>query len=87
MEFPLSPISADLILQDLEIFELKKPFSLEFYRYVDDIILSTQEYNIDTIISNFSFHSRLKFITELGGNSLNFFNVTLIKKDNILLYD
>jgi len=73
MEFPLSPISADLILQDLEIF--------------DDIILSTQEYNIDTIISNFSFHSRLKFITELGGNSLNFFNVTLIKKDNILLYD
>jgi len=43
------------------------------YRYVDDIVLSIQEWNIDMIVSNFnSFHPKLKFTVELGGNSLNF---------------
>ena len=83
------PISSDLIMQDLETFVLEKlSLFLElYYKYVD-IVLSTQEYNIDTIdLNNFNcLYPRLKFTVKRSGNSSNFLDVMLIKKNNTLLY-
>ena len=51
------------------------------------LTLNSKECNIDMTVNNFNnFHPRLKFTVELDGNSLNFLDVTLIKKDNTLCY-
>jgi len=89
MESPLSPIVANLVMQALERTALESlPFSLGFYvRYVDDIALSIHKENIDNFLNMFnSYHPRLNFTMERGSNSLNFLDVTLIKKDTYLIY-
>jgi len=87
MGSPLSPIVADLVLQKLESQTISKlPFKLDFYyRYVDDIALSAPLSGLDDLLDTFnSFHPRLKFTMEIGGDKLNFLDVTLIKKDDRL---
>ena len=75
-------------MQDLEMKVLQRLSITPFFyvRYVDDIALAYNASHIDTLVNTFnSFHSRLKFTTEIGGNRLDFLNVSLIKKRNSLV--
>jgi len=59
MYSPLSPIIADLVLQDfegraLEIFGIEMPF---YFRYVDDIAMAVHHTQLDSLFNIFnSFH-------------------------------
>jgi len=90
MGSPLSPIIADLFLQKLETEVLYK-LSIKpifYFRYVDDIALSTHNTALNDLLLNFnSYHPRLKFTMEIGGNSLNFLDLTIIKKDDHVIFD
>jgi len=91
MGSPLSPIVADLVLQDLESSAIKRlPSHLPlYYRYVDDILLAAPIEQLDTILGVFnSFHERLQFTLEISTNhKINFLDVTVIIKDQRLLFD
>jgi len=90
MGSPLSPILADLVMQDLETYALKKlgmeiPF---YYRYVDDIALAVPRHKSNEFLSTFnSFHPRMQFTIEIGGDKLNFLDVILINNNNKLEFD
>jgi len=90
MGSPLSPIIADLFLQKLEMDVLNNlPIKPIFYfRFVDDIALSTPHASLNDLLLNFnSCHPCLKFTLEIGGNSLNFLDLTMIKKECHLIFD
>jgi len=62
---PLSPIIADLALQNLESHTLKNlSFQPLFYiRYVDDIAMAVPRKSLNELLHNFNtFHPRLKFV-------------------------
>jgi len=67
MSFPLSPILADMILQEKEAIG-HLSFKLPFYtvRYVDNILLAVPsgKFKITNIFN--SFHQRLQFTLEVG---------------------
>jgi len=91
MGSPLSPILADIVMQDLElkaINELKIEFPL-YYRYVDDIVLLTPDNKVEDILNTFnSIHNRLQFTIEREKNrTLNFLDLTLIISDGIMMLD
>ncbi|XP_018368045.1 PREDICTED: uncharacterized protein LOC108764350 [Trachymyrmex cornetzi] len=71
MGSPLSPIIADLVMQDLEsrvLSTIKFPL-LFYYRYVDDIVLCVPTSEVEDILNRFnSFHPRLQFTIEVGGS-------------------
>lgn len=82
MGLPLSPILADIVIQDLEESSISKtsahiPF---YYRYVDDIALAISIPFIPNILNIFnSYHKRLQFIIEQSNyNILNFLNISII---------
>jgi len=81
MGSPLSPIMADLVMQDLkeDILNSLNIRPLLYYRYIDDIILSALEEENHNILKKFySYHYRLKFTMEIEVNRrLNFFDITL----------
>jgi len=86
----LSPIMADLALQDLESYTLSKlPFSFLFYvRHVDNITLVAPHNSLDVILQEFnSFHTRLKFTMKVGGKELNFLELKIINKDGEMIFD
>jgi len=91
MGSPLSPILADIVMQDLEeraISNLK--FTLPFYyRYVDDILLLTSTDKVDTILDSFNnIHSRLQFTVEYENNrTISFLDLKLIVVNNTLYID
>ena len=90
MGSPLSPIVADLVLQDLETHSFNLlPFKPDFYfRYVDDVVLATTRSRMDAIVNIFNaYHPRLKFTVEIGGEQINFLDITLIKNRNTILHD
>jgi len=91
MGSPLSPILADMVLQDIEDTALNLlPVSLPFYvRYVDDILLAAPLDSLDTILNTFnSFHDRLKFTMEIGkDNSINFLDTMIINKNGRIIFD
>ena len=90
MGSPLSPIVADLVLQDLEsnCLNLLTTMPDFYFRYVDDIVLSTHHSRIDTILNTFnSYHPRLKFTVEVGGDQINFLDITIIRRNGSLIYD
>jgi len=69
MSSPLSPILANMVLQDIEDTALNLlPVSLSFFfRYVDDILLAAPLDLLDIILNIFnSFHNRLRFVMEIG---------------------
>jgi hypothetical protein len=90
MGSPLSPIIADFVMQDLESKALNKiGVALPFYfRYVDDIVMAVPNNLTDFILLTFnSFHPRLQFTIEIGGDIINFLDITIIKKNNGLEFD
>lgn len=87
MGSPLSPIIADIVLQDIEERALNTlSYPLPFYfRYVDDIVLAAPADQFNLILSTFnSFHNRMQFTIEIGGNSINFLDTTIIRNNNPL---
>jgi len=90
MGSPLSPITSDLVMQDLkertlEILNLQISF---YVRYVDDIAMGIPPSSVNDILRVFNnFHLRLPFTVEIGGNQLNFLDVTIIKTNNLNLID
>ncbi|XP_025269898.1 uncharacterized protein LOC112639584 [Camponotus floridanus] len=91
MGSPLSPIIADIVLQDLEKNALNMlKFTPRFYfRYVDDILMTVPSDSIDMTLSIFnSFHDRLQFTSELEvDRKINFLDVTIIVENNALIFD
>ncbi|XP_018360778.1 PREDICTED: uncharacterized protein LOC108759711 [Trachymyrmex cornetzi] len=90
MGSPLSPIIADIVMQDLEtealdILGVPLPF---YFRYVDDILTAVPIDSIDHVLTVFnSFHERLQFTLENGGDKINFLDLTLIKNKDRLEMD
>jgi len=84
MGSPLSPILSDLVMRDLEenVLNSLNIQPILYYRYEDDIILSTYEEEIHSILKKFnSYHLRLKFTMESEVNhAFNFLDITLYKK-------
>ena len=68
----LSPILANLVVQNLELFSLNElsVTPLFYVRYVE-------------IFTKFNSHHRLQFTMEIGGDSLSF----LIKKEETFIFD
>jgi len=87
---PLSPILADIVLQDVEEAALGRiPAELPFYiKYVDDILLAAPDNLLDVILKTFnSFYERLKFTMEVSDcDRINFLDVTLIE-NNVIMFD
>jgi len=74
MGSPLSPVIADLVLQDLEIFAINNlPFHLPFYyRYVNDIVLTAPSNSVDLLLQSFNAqHSKLQFTMEIERDKKN----------------
>jgi len=90
MGSPLSPIIADLVMEyieekSLEGLETEVAF---YHRYVDDIIMAVPHHSIHKIVKVFNAqHPRLKFTLEIGGNRINFLDITITKNGNNLEYD
>ena len=91
MGSPLSPIVADITLQDLECRVLETlPFSFPFYfRYVDDIALAAPISALKIILDSFnSVHPRIQFTLEEGvDNRLNFLDVSMFIRDKHIEFD
>lgn len=91
MGSPLSPIIADIVLQDLENKALSTlSFTPSFYfRYVDDVALAVPSELIEYTLNIFnSFHARLQFTVEIGlNNSLNFLDITMLLDNKRIVYD
>src|SRR5436190_12795753 len=91
MGSPLSPVIADIVLQDLESKALGTlNFVLPFYfRYVDDVVCAVPFDRFEYILNVFnSFHPRIQFTLEVGDHgTLNFFDVSLIIRDNYIIFD
>jgi len=91
MGSPLSPILADIVLQDIEEAVLdrisaKHPF---YIRYVDDILLAAPDNLLDVILEIFnSFHEKLKFTMEVSEcDRINFLDNTLIIENKVIKFD
>jgi len=89
MSSPLSLIIAEIVLQDLKkkvgLLSIGIPF---YHKYVDDIALAAPKHKINEFLNTFnSLHSRLQFTLEIGGNKLNFLDVTLIHNKGKLEFD
>ena len=82
MGSPISPILADIVMQDLESDCLKKiEFDIPgFFCYIDDILALVPIDKIDHIIGVInSFHPRLRFTHEIeNNNQINFLETTII---------
>jgi len=90
MGSPLSPVIADLVMQDLENEVLETiDFPVAFYyRYVDDILTAVLPSHIDTLLDKFNtIHPRLKFTIEVGGNKINFLDTTILICNNKIKFD
>ena len=85
----LSSIVSDIVMQDLEMKALQRlPISPSFYEICWWYCVSTWcvIHWYTTLVNTFnSFHSRLKFTTEIDGDKLDFLDVSLIKKGNSLI--
>jgi len=87
MKSPLASIIADLVMQELERVSIESHLNCIF-RFVDNIVIATQSNNIEVILNTFnSFHRKLNFTVEIEGDRLDFLNVTLINKEQSLIFD
>jgi len=88
MSSPLSPIIADLVMQNIEKRALESlGIEVSFYfRYVNDIIMAVPQHLINKTIQD-SQPCRLNFTLEIGGNRLNLLDMTVIKNGNVLEFD
>jgi len=90
MRSPLSPIISDLVMRDLKDHVLNSLIiqPLIYYRYMDDILLSTHDLEVHSILEKFnSYHHRLKFTMEPEVNhTINFLDITLYVKNKCYSY-
>ncbi|XP_071578891.1 uncharacterized protein [Temnothorax nylanderi] len=89
MGSPLSPILADMVMDDLESCCLR-PFGSRvtiFHRYVDDIFMCIPRAILDDVVTAFNnYHPRLKFTYELEKNNcLSFLDTMVFRHDNRLI--
>ncbi|XP_071633849.1 uncharacterized protein [Temnothorax longispinosus] len=88
MGSPLSPILADIVMDDLETCCLQSfDFHIEiFLRYVDDIFMCIPQSKLNEVVRTFNnYHPRLKFTYELEkNNTLNFLNTSVFRHGNCL---
>ncbi|XP_072763715.1 uncharacterized protein [Anoplolepis gracilipes] len=91
MSSPLSPIIADIVLQDLESKTLNTlqfipPF---YFRFVDDIIIAVPSDTIDETLNTFnSQHDRLQFTIEVEkDHKIDFLDIIFMTENNILTFD
>ena len=88
MGSPLSPILANIVLQDLEQeIVTANNIILSFYiRYVDDIVLAVHKEKVEGVLKLFnSYHERLRFTIDFGdGNGINFLDVKLMRQGSII---
>lgn len=91
MGSPLSPIIADIVLQDIEQKAIEKILTTLgfYYRYVDDIVSSAPREFMNDILNIFnSFHPRIQFTLELGNNDqLNFLDITIFITNGRIEFD
>jgi len=84
MGSPLSPILADIVMEDLETLSLQKlDFVVHtYYRYVD-IFMIIPVTKLDSVLKIFnSYHPRLKFTYETeSDNVMNFLNTSVIREE------
>jgi len=89
MGSPLSPILADMVMDDLETHCIKKlNFEIHtYYRYVDDIFLIIPKTKVESVLKTFNnYHPRLKFTHEMErNNTLSFLNTSVIREGERLL--
>jgi len=89
MGSPLSPILADIVLDDLETCCIQKlDFTVQTYcRYVDDIFMIIPATKLEFVLDIFNnYHPRLKFTYESEVNdSLNFLDVSVIRTNDKLI--
>jgi len=87
----LSPIVADIVMQDLETEYINKfDFHLTlYYRYVDDIVLAAPTDKINLILESFNnYHERLKFTVEHEKDRpLSFLDLLITISNNIIYID
>jgi len=86
----LSPIMAEIVMQDLEnIFKTLNLLTLFYYRYVDDIVFAAQDNNVNYILDAFNnYHQKLKFTSEKEcGRGLSFLDLLLYKDNNKICID
>lgn len=91
MGSPLSPIIADVVMQDLEEKVLSSLIAkpLFYYRYVDDILLAAHVEQINSILNSFNdYHERLKFTIEYESDRcLSFLDLSLNIINNSIYID
>jgi len=90
MDSPLSPIIADIVLQDLKEKALNViGLDLSFYhRYMDDVVLAVPSEHTPHILNTFnSIHDRLKFTIEYEKNRLSFLDLLLRIVDDRIITD
>ncbi|KYN38516.1 hypothetical protein ALC56_07093 [Trachymyrmex septentrionalis] len=85
------PVIVDLVMRRLKTVSLMS-LNLDivfYYRYVDDICTAVSSSKIDNLLKQFnSFHPRLQFTTEIGGdkikggNAINFLDITVSVNEN-----
>ncbi|XP_071578172.1 uncharacterized protein [Temnothorax nylanderi] len=89
MGSPLSPVLADIVMEDLETHCLASlGFCLSFFRrYVDDVIAIIPKDKIGDVLAAFNnYHPRLKFTHEIEVNgAILFLDVLIIRNGNRLL--
>jgi len=86
MGSPLSPVVANIILQDLEIKVLERLFFRIYYTYIDDILFVA---HFNHILKTFNlFHERLQFTSEISNDdSLYSLDVKIMIDDHRIIFD
>lgn len=89
MGFLLSPLMADLVMQDLEEMTTSK-LSLQalflFFRYVDDILFAAPQHLFEILDSFNSMHESLRFTLKIGINKISFLDTVIIVRNNTIIF-
>jgi len=91
MGSPLSPILADVVIQDLEndIFNTLTTHIPFYFRYVDDIVFAAPNNLITSILDSFNaYHEHVKFTVDFGDDTgINFLDVKRLIDSGRIVFD
>ena len=95
MGSPISPLFADIVMDDLETYclrSLKENHDVNplfYFRYVDDTIMCINKTHIDLVLETFNiYNNKLKFTYELEQDTkINFLDMTIIRYNNTIITD
>ena len=93
MGSPISPLFADMVMDDLEsncLQNLKENYNVKtlfYFRYVDDTTMCINKKHIDIVMSTFnSYNDHPQFTYELEQNKQdNFLDISLIRFNNSII--